>query len=125
MSKTVRIDKWLWAVRLYKTRSMASEACRKGRVMIDGNCVKPSRELKCGDIIHIQKPPVTYHYKVLELTEKRMGAKLVPDFMSDITPPENLEILEVQKHMNWSKREKGAGRPTKKERRDMDKLIGE
>ncbi|HKM92151.1 MAG TPA: RNA-binding S4 domain-containing protein [Prolixibacteraceae bacterium] len=123
MSNTVRIDKWLWAVRLFKTRSLASEACRKGKVKINAASVKPSREIKAGDEIHVVKNPVTYHYKVLDITEKRMGAKLVPDFVEDITPPENLEIIEMQKNMQWSNRDKGAGRPTKKERREIDQLL--
>lgn len=124
-SSSVRIDKWLWAVRVFKTRSQASEACRKGRVVIDGVSVKPSREVKCGEIIEVRKNPVTYHYKVIELTGKRMGAKLVPDFMKDVTPEENLEVIEMQKMMSWSGRNKGQGRPTKKERRDIDRLFGE
>jgi ribosome-associated heat shock protein Hsp15 len=124
-SSSVRIDKWLWAVRVYKTRSQASEACRKGRVEIDGVSVKPSREVKRGEVIQVRKNPVTYHYKVLELSEKRMGAKLVPEYMQDVTPPENKEILEMQRLMSWSDRKKGEGRPTKKERRDIDRLFGE
>lgn len=123
MTNTVRIDKWLWAVRLYKTRSLASEACRKGTVSINNIEVKPSREVKIGDEIHVRKNPVTYYYKVLALCEKRMGAKLVAEFMTDITPAENLEILEMQKYMQWSNRDRGAGRPTKKERRDIDNLL--
>lgn len=120
MADQVRIDKWLWAVRLFKTRSLASEACRKGIIKIKGIEVKPSRELKVGDVLHLRNNPVTYHYKVLALTEKRMGAKLVPEFVEDITPPENLEILEMQKFMKWSERDRGTGRPTKKDRREMD-----
>ncbi|MDA3816040.1 MAG: S4 domain-containing protein [Prolixibacteraceae bacterium] len=124
-SNSVRIDKWLWAVRVYKTRSQASEACRKGRVEIDGVSVKPSREIKRGEIIEVRKNPVTYHYKVIELSVKRMGAKLVPDFMKDVTPPENKEVLEMQRLMSWSDRKRGEGRPTKKERRDIDRLFGD
>lgn len=120
MGDQVRVDKWLWAVRVYKTRSQATDACRKGHVVIDDQAVKPSRILKEGDLVKVRKSPVVYHYKVLRLAEKRMGAKLVPDFMEDITPPENLEILEVQKNMSWFQRERGTGRPTKKERRDLD-----
>jgi len=120
MNNTVRIDKWLWAVRLFKTRSLASEACHKGTVKVNGTEAKPSRELKPGDLIHVRKNPVTYHYKVLAITDKRLGAKLVADFMEDITPAENLEILEMQKFMKWSERDKGTGRPTKKDRREMD-----
>lgn len=124
MAETVRIDKWIWAVRLFKTRSIAAEACKKGLVKVNGIDAKPSREIKVGDEIHVRKSPVVYQYKVLALTGKRMGAKLVPDFMKDITPPENLEILEMQKYMKWSDRDKGTGRPTKKDRRDMDEFRG-
>lgn len=120
MGGQVRIDKWLWAVRVFKTRSIATEACKKGRVSIDDVAVKPSRIVKIGEIIKVRKSPVTYSYKVLQLAEKRMGAKLVDDYMKDITPKEELEILDVQKHMGWFQRERGTGRPTKKERRDLD-----
>lgn len=120
MSNQVRVDKWLWAVRLFKTRSQASEACRKGLVKIGGIEVKPSREVHVDDVVYVRRNPVTYQYKVLALTEKRMGAKLVPGFMKDITPAEDLEILEMQKFMKWSERDRGTGRPTKKDRRDLD-----
>ena len=120
MADQVRIDKWLWAVRVYKTRSVATEACKKGHVSIDDLVVKPSRILKVGDIVKVRKSPVIYSYKVLQLAEKRMGAKLVSDFMEDVTPPENLEILDVQRNMSWFRRDRGTGRPTKKERRDLD-----
>ena len=123
MSDQVRVDKWLWAVRVFKTRSQATEACRKGRIFMDDQAVKPSRVLKPGDIVRVRKSPVVYTYKVLQLAEKRMGAKLVPDFMEDITPPEELEILDVQKNMSWFKRDRGTGRPTKKERRDLDDFF--
>ncbi len=123
MENQVRVDKWLWAVRLYKTRSMATEACKKGRVIMDDLPVKPSRVLKVGDVVKLKKTPVTYSYKVLKLAEKRMGAKLVVDFVEDITPPEELEILEVQKNMSWFQRERGTGRPTKKDRRDLDDFF--
>ncbi|MBN1768294.1 MAG: RNA-binding S4 domain-containing protein [Prolixibacteraceae bacterium] len=124
-SNSVRIDKWLWAVRIFKTRSLASEACRKGRVEINGVSVKPSREIKENEVILVRKTPVNYHYKVLQLTEKRMGAKLVPEFMEDITPAENLEVLEMQKLMAWSDRSRGEGRPTKKDRREIDRLFND
>ena len=104
MGNEVRIDKWLWAVRLYKTRSLASEACKKGRIMISNIPVKPSRVLKTGDIIQVKKSPVTYTYKVLQLTESRMGAKMVSQYMLDVTPKEELEILEIQKNMFFRKR---------------------
>jgi ribosome-associated heat shock protein Hsp15 len=123
MENLVRIDKWLWAVRFFKTRSSATEACKKGRVMIGDIPVKPSRMIKAGDMIKIRKPPVTYTYKVLQLSEKRMGAKLVNDFVLDMTPEEELKILEIQKNMTWLKRDPGTGRPTKKERRDLDNFF--
>ena len=123
MENTVRIDKWLWAVRVFKSRSLASEACKKGKVSIDNIEVKPSREVKVGDVIFVRDAPVTYHYKVLALSGKRMGAKLVPDFMENITPAKNLEIFEMQKNMQWSNREKGTGRPTKKDRRDLNQFY--
>ena len=119
----VRIDKWLWAVRLFKTRTLATEACQKGRITISGITVKPSRTVKVGDIIKVRRPPVTYSFKVLQLAEKRMGAALTPGFIEDITPPEELEILEVQKNMGWMQRDRGTGRPTKKERRDLDDFF--
>ena len=123
MSAGVRIDKWLWAVRIYKTRSQATEACRKGQVSIDELSVKASREVHVGEIVKVRKPPISRSFKVLELTEKRMGAKLVYEFLEDVTPPEELELLEMQKHMRWSERDKGTGRPTKKDRRDLDEFF--
>ena len=123
MSAGVRIDKWLWAVRIYKTRSQATEACRKGQVFIDELSVKASREVHVGEIVKVRKPPISRSFKVLELTEKRMGAKLVYEFLEDVTPPEELELLEMQKHMRWSERDKGTGRPTKKDRRDLDEFF--
>lgn len=123
MNDQVRVDKWLWAVRVFKTRSMATDAVKKGRVFVDDMPVKPSRIVKVGDVIKVRKSPVTYSYKVLKLAEKRMGAKLVDDFMENITPGEELEILEVQKNMSWFQRERGTGRPTKKERRDLDNFF--
>ncbi|HCR90371.1 MAG TPA: RNA-binding protein [Prolixibacteraceae bacterium] len=123
MGNKVRIDKWLWAVRLYKTRSLATEECGKGRVMIDGMPAKASREIKVGDKVQIRKPPIVRTYEVLDIAEKRMAAKLTEGFVRDITPAEQLEILEMPKHMSWFQRDKGAGRPTKKERRDLDDFF--
>jgi len=120
MAEGTRIDKWLFAVRLYKTRSLASEECRKGKVTIGGMNVKPSRELKVGETIQLRRPPITRSYKVLALTESRMAAKLVPEFLVETTPASELEILEVQKNMSVYNRERGTGRPTKKDRRDLD-----
>ena len=110
----------MWATRLFKTRSVASEACKKNRISIGGTPVKPSRMVKAGDVIFIRKPPVTYSFRVLDVTEKRMGAKLVPLFLENITPPEEYEILELNKISGFVDRAKGLGRPTKKDRRELD-----
>ena len=123
MYTEVRIDKFIWAVRLFKTRSLAAEECKKGRVLTNGSTVKPSRTVKVGDVVDIVKPPVTFSYKVLDLAEKRMGAKLVPDFIKDVTTDEQKEVLEMQKLSYSLGRKKGSGRPTKRERRDIDKLM--
>jgi ribosome-associated heat shock protein Hsp15 len=123
MAEGTRIDKYLFAVRLYKTRSLASEECRKGKVTIAGMNVKPSRELKVGETIQLRRPPITRSYKVLALTENRMAAKMVPEFLLETTPASELEILEVQKNMSVYNRERGTGRPTKKERRDLDDFF--
>jgi len=118
----VRIDKWLWAVRVFKTRSQSSESCRKGRIIIDGISAKASREIKAGDLILVKKPPVIYTLKVLNIVEKRLPAKLVGLYMEDITSPHELEKLLVNETAVF-KRERGAGRPTKKERREIDGII--
>ena len=123
MAEGTRIEKYLFSVRLYKTRSLASEECRKGKVTIGGMNVKPSRELKVGETIQLRRPPITRSYKVLALTESRMAAKLVPEFLLETTPASELEILEVQKNMSVYNRERGTGRPTKKERRDLDDFF--
>ena len=121
---TTRIDKWLWAVRIYKTRSIATEACSGGKVKIDGNTVKASRIVRIGDIIQVRKRVIKYDYKVLKISEKRMGANLIGDFMEDLTPDEELEKLKTSKRLPYQNREKGKGRPTKKERRIIDELQG-
>lgn len=115
----VRIDKWLWATRIFKSRSIAVEACKKGRIMIGGTTVKASRMIKIGDVIQVKKPPIVYSFLVLDITERRMGAKLVPNFLKDVTPKEQLEILELSKITGFVDRAKGTGRPTKKDRRDL------
>ncbi len=119
----VRVDKWLWAVRIFKTRSIASDACKKGRVMTNGVSLKPSRNIRVGDIIQVRKAPVTFSFKVLALAEKRMGAKLVPDFMENVTPPDQYEILELNKISGFVDRQRGTGRPTKKDRRDLEEFT--
>lgn len=119
----VRIDKWLWAVRLFKTRSIAIEACKKGRISIKGVTIKPSRSIKVGDVIEVRRPPVTYSFEVLNLSENRMGAKLVPEFMKDVTSASQLEILEMSKMSGFVDRARGTGRPTKKDRRELDQFT--
>ena len=119
----VRIDKWMWATRLFKTRTIAVEVCKKNRVSIGGVNVKPSRMIKVGDILQIRKPPITFSFKVLDLTEKRMGAKLVPEFLENVTPPEQYELLEMNKISGFVDRAHGLGRPTKKERRDLEQFT--
>ncbi len=122
MDDTVRIDKYLWAIRIFKTRGLAAEAIKKGRVLIEGQAVKTSRIVKAGTTIEVKMPPITRSYKVLAITGKRMGAQLVPDFMTEVTSPEQLETLELTRLANAMGRQKGLGRPTKKDRRDMDKI---
>ncbi len=124
MSQTaIRIDKYLWAVRLFKTRSVASEECRKGRVFIDDVAVKPSRIISIGDIFTLKRMPVTYRYKIIKPLEKRVSAKLVPEYLEDITPPEELIKLQIAKSgTSFGKRQRGAGRPTKRERREIDEM---
>jgi len=119
----VRIDKWLWAVRLFKTRSIAIEACKKGRITIKGVTVKPSRTIKVGDIIEVRRPPIIYSFEVLNLAENRMGAKLVPEYMRDVTAPSQLEILELSKISGYVDRARGTGRPTKKDRRELEQFT--
>ena len=109
-----RIDKWLWASRIFKTRTIAAEACKKGRVSINGTQVKPSRMIKPGEVIQVKKPPVTYSFKVLQAIEKRIGAKLVPEILENVTTPEQYELLEMSKISGFVDRARGTGRPTKK-----------
>jgi ribosome-associated heat shock protein Hsp15 len=115
-----RIDKWMWAVRIFKTRTIASEACKKGRISINGAFAKPARMVKAGDVIQVRKPPVTYSFKVLQAIEKRVGAKLVSEMMQNVTPPEQYELLELSKVSGFVNRAKGTGRPTKKDRRTLE-----
>jgi len=119
----VRIDKWLWAVRLYKTRTEASEACRKGRIVVGGVAVKPSRLIRAGEEMQVRKPPVTYSYRVLAVAQNRMGAKSVPEYAENITPSSEYEILEMNKLSGFIDRAKGTGRPTKKERRELEAAV--
>lgn len=118
-----RIDKWLWAARIFKTRTIAAEACKKGRVNINGAQAKPSRMVKEGDVIQVRKPPITYSFRILQAIEKRVGAKLVSSILENVTSPEQYELLEMSKISGFVNRAKGTGRPTKKDRRDLDEFF--
>ena len=115
-----RIDKWLWATRIFKTRTIAAEACKKGRVMIGGSQVQAARMIKRGDVIQVKKPPITYSFKVVQPIEKRVGAKLVSEYMENVTTPDQYELLEMSKISGFVDRARGTGRPTKKERRSLE-----
>lgn len=121
MSKSVRIDKYLWAVRVFKTRTLATDACKKGKVTVDQMPAKPSRMVTTGDVIRVRKMPVVYSYRVKDPIEKRVGAKIVDNFVDNITPDEELHKLEMQDDF-FVKRDRGAGRPTKKDRRLLDDI---
>ena len=118
-----RIDKWLWAARIFKTRSIAADACKNGRVTIGGTTVKPSRPLKEGEVVSVKKPPVTYSFRVLKCIEQRVGAKLIPEIYENVTDPKQYEILEMSRISGFVDRARGTGRPTKKERRALDEFI--
>lgn len=120
-----RIDKWLWAMRVFKTRTIATEACKKGRVMMGGVAVKPSRSIKEGDVIDVRKPPITYTFRVLKVTGNRLGAKLVPEYLENITSPDQYELLEMTKISGFVDRRKGMGRPTKRDSRELSKFKEE
>lgn len=120
---SARIDKWLWAARIYKTRSTAVDAIKNGRVTIDGVNVKPSRIIKTGETINVRKPPVTYSFKVLSCIEQRVGAKLIPQVYENVTDPKQYELLEMSRISGFVDRQRGTGRPTKKDRRALDNFI--
>ena len=122
MMEEVRLDKYLWSIRAFKTRSEATTACNGGKVRLNGADVKPSKAVKVGDVIVVRKGPVTYTYKVLALVDKRQGPKLVPNFVENQTPQEELDKLHAPVETFFLKRDRGAGRPTKKDRRQMDEL---
>lgn len=123
MADQARIDKWLWAVRIYKTRSIAAEACKKGHISIGDRTAKPANNVRVGDIVNVKKAPITYSFKVLKCAENRVGAKLVPELMENVTSQEQYEILEMSKMSGFIDRMRGTGRPTKKERREIDALM--
>ena len=118
-----RIDKWLWASRIFKTRTIAAEACKKGRISINGAQTKPARMIKAGDVIQVKKPPIIYSFKVLQPIEKRVGAKLVNDILENVTTPDQYELMEMNKISGFVNRARGTGRPTKKERLELDDFV--
>lgn len=118
----MRVDKWLWAMRIYKTRSIATDACRNNRILVNGQLVKAAREVKAGDEVRVRKMPVVYSYKIIDLPKSRQGAANVPLFMRNTTPQSELDKLD-QKIAVFVKRDRGTGRPTKKERREIDFLM--
>ena len=121
----VRIDKYLWAIRVFKTRTEATDACKGGKIRVNGADIKPSKGVKPGDVIVARKGAVAYTYKVLELIDKRQGAKLVPRYAENQTPEEELAKLRAPVETFFLKRDRGTGRPTKKDRRQMDSLWDE
>ena len=118
-----RIDKWLWAARIFKTRSLAADACKNGRVTFNGSTIKPSRMIKEGDTVHVKKSPITYSFKVLKAIEQRVGAELIPEIYENVTDPKQYELLEMSRISGFVDRARGTGRPTKKERRALDAFV--
>ena len=123
MSDIARVDKWLWAARIFKTRSIAAQACKNGRVTKGGVNIKPSHNVKVGDIIDVKKPPITYSFKILKTIEQRVGAKLLPEIYENVTTAAQYELLEMSRISGFIDRQKGTGRPTKKDRRAMDAFV--
>ena len=121
----MRIDKWLWATRVFKTRTIATNACKLGRVTISGMPVKPSHGIKVGDVIEVRKPPITLTFEVVGVLNNRVGAKLVPNYLKNITPEDQYKILEMARIGGFVRRQKGMGRPTKKEGREMAAFADE
>lgn len=118
-----RIDKWLWSARIFKTRSIAADAIKNGRVTIQGVNVKPSRMVKVGEVVSVRKPPVTYSFKILKTIEQRVGAKLIPEVYENVTTPDQYELLEMNRISGFINRQRGTGRPTKKDRRALDEFV--
>ena len=124
MGEVARIDKWLWAARIFKTRSIAADACKNGRVTVKGVNVKPSHTVKAGEVVSVRKPPITYSFKILKTIEQRVGAKLLPEIYENVTTPDQFELLEMSRISGFVDRARGTGRPTKKDRRAMDGFVG-
>lgn len=123
MADEARIDKWLWAARIFKTRSIAADACKNGRVTINNVNVKPSHMVKAGETVSVKKPPITYSFRILKPIEQRVGAKLIPEIYENVTDPKQYELLEMSRISGFVDRARGTGRPTKKERRALDAFI--
>lgn len=123
MADTARIDKWLWAARIFKTRSIAADACKNSRVTIGGQNVKPSHTVKAGEVVSVKKPPIVYSFKILKTIEQRVGAKLIPEIYENVTDPKQYELLEISRISGFVDRARGTGRPTKKERRALDAFV--
>ncbi len=123
MADVARIDKWLWAARIFKTRSIAADACKNGRVTIGGVNVKPSHTVKAGEVVSVKKPPITYSFKILKTIEQRVGAKLIPEIYENVTDAKQYELLEMSRISGFIDRARGTGRPTKKERRALDAFV--
>ena len=125
VNNEARIDKWLWAARIFKTRTIAAAACKKGQVSMNGVSLKASRLIKAGDVVSVRKPPVTYSFRVLQPIERRVGAKLIPEILENVTTPDQYELLEMSKISGFVGRAKGTGRPTKKDRRSLEGFQNE
>ncbi len=121
--ESARLDKWLWAARIFKTRSIAADACKNGRVTVKGANAKPSRTVKVGETIDVKKPPIVYSFKIINAIETRVGAKLIPQVYENVTSPKQYELLEMSRISGFVDRARGTGRPTKKERRAMDSFV--
>ena len=118
-----RIDKWLWSMRVFKTRTIATDACKKGRVSMGGVNIKPSRTVKAGDIVDVRKPPVTYTFRVKAIPPGRLGAKSVQDYLENLTPQSQYDLLEMNRISGFVDRARGMGRPTKKDRRELEQFT--
>lgn len=125
MADQQRVDKWLWATRVFKTRSIAANACKKGRISLNGRTLKPASMISVGDVLNVRKPPMTFSFEVLALLNNRVGPKLAENYLRNVTPKSEYEVLELQKIAGNIGRQKGKGRPTKKERRDLEQFIND
>lgn len=121
--ESARLDKWLWAARIFKTRSVAADACKNGRVTVHGANAKPSRTVKAGETVNVKKSPIIYSFKILNAIESRVGAKLTAQVYENVTDPKQYEILEMSRMSGFVDRARGTGRPTKKDRRAMDSFV--